>query len=181
MPCWPGRLYPSFGEAAAPARGDSGTLAGFARRRQTMDLFDTYRRMFASRDNRETVIWWCCGVVASHREGVGEVPLAHAETIMAYRMRDLRKAIASTSTMAQKPNTTSTSPSRWKSPACPGYRWARRSNCAAAKVWSSATAKRTAATRLTLSEGSTRAQCARDCLKHWPARPANAWAALRLD
>ena len=54
-----------------------------------MDVFDTYRKMFASGDPRELVIWWYCGVVTAAREGVGEVPLTQAETIMAYRTREL--------------------------------------------------------------------------------------------
>src|SRR5687767_5741805 len=47
--------------------------------------------------------------------------------------------------MAQKPKTTSTSPSRWNKPACRGNRWERRSNCLAAKVCSRAMAKIAAA------------------------------------
>ncbi len=54
-----------------------------------MDLFNAYRKMFASCDPRETVVWWYCGVVIAAREGVGEVPITQAETIMAYRTREL--------------------------------------------------------------------------------------------
>jgi hypothetical protein len=52
-----------------------------------MDLFSTYRKMFASFDD-EDVVWWYCGMVTSSREGVGPVPLTQAETIMVYRTRD---------------------------------------------------------------------------------------------
>lgn len=54
-----------------------------------MDLFDVYRRTFASRDPDELVVWWYCGFVVSRREGVGDIPLTQAETIMVYRTRDL--------------------------------------------------------------------------------------------
>ena len=54
-----------------------------------MDLLTIYCKMFASSDARETVVWWYCGVVIAAREGVGEVPITQAETIMAYRTRDL--------------------------------------------------------------------------------------------
>ena len=54
-----------------------------------MDLFNTYRKMFASLDPDELVVWWYCGFVTSAREGLGTVPLTQAETIMVYRTRDL--------------------------------------------------------------------------------------------
>ena len=54
-----------------------------------MNLFNAYRKMFASLDASETVIWWYCGTVTTVREGVGEIPHTQAETIMAYRSRDL--------------------------------------------------------------------------------------------
>ena len=54
-----------------------------------MDLYDAYRKMFASRDPDERVVWWYCGFVVSGREGVGEIPLTQAETIMVYRTRDV--------------------------------------------------------------------------------------------
>jgi|GEM_PF-4659722 len=53
-----------------------------------MNLFDTYRKMFASFDDEE-VVWWYCGVLMSQREGVGIVPMTQAETIMVYRTRDI--------------------------------------------------------------------------------------------
>ena len=53
-----------------------------------MNLFNAYRKMFASFDD-EVVVWWYCGVVMSQREGVGVVPLTQAETIMVYRTRDV--------------------------------------------------------------------------------------------
>ncbi len=54
-----------------------------------MNLFNAYRKMFASFDTEEEVVWWYCGVVMSQREGVGVVPLTQAETIMVYRTRDI--------------------------------------------------------------------------------------------
>lgn len=54
-----------------------------------MDLFDAYRKTFASLDPDELVVWWYCGFVVSRREGTGEIPLTQAETIMVYRTRDL--------------------------------------------------------------------------------------------
>ena len=53
-----------------------------------MDLFDAYRKMFAAPAG-EDVVWWYCGVVLSTREGVGQIPLTQAETIMVYRTTDL--------------------------------------------------------------------------------------------
>ena len=54
-----------------------------------MDLFEAYRKTFASRDPTQRVVWWYCGFVVSRREGVGEIPLTQAETIMVYRTRDV--------------------------------------------------------------------------------------------
>ena len=54
-----------------------------------MDLFSAYRRTFATFDPDELVVWWYCGVVVSNREGVGQVPITQAETIMVYRTRDV--------------------------------------------------------------------------------------------
>lgn len=53
-----------------------------------MDLYTAYRRMFATLDD-ETVVWWYCGGVVAPREGVGAVPQVQAETIMAFRTRDI--------------------------------------------------------------------------------------------
>src|SRR5690606_13143376 len=53
-------------------------------------------------------------------------------------------AIHSTRTSAQKPNTTSTSPSRCQTPAWRGYLCARPSKYLVAKVWMMATANRAA-------------------------------------
>ena len=53
-----------------------------------MDLYTTYRKMFASLDD-ERVVWWYCGGVTAPREGVGSVPHVQAETIMVYRTRDV--------------------------------------------------------------------------------------------
>ena len=61
--------------------------------------------------------------------------------------------IAATSTAAQKPNTTSTSPSRWNSPAWRGWRYARRSNTLVESVCSTATANRAVATSSTVRMG----------------------------
>ena len=52
-----------------------------------MDLFNAYRKMFASLDD-ELVVWWYCGGVVSQRQGVGTVPHVQAETLMVYRTRD---------------------------------------------------------------------------------------------
>jgi len=54
-------------------------------------------------------------------------------------------AMQAISTKAQKPNTTSTSPSKWNRPACCGWRCARVSKNLAPKVCSSATPNSTAA------------------------------------
>src|SRR5690606_24643557 len=48
------------------------------------------------------------------------------------------------STMAQKPKTTSTSPSRCQMPACWGWAWASRSKILVEKVWRTASPKRAA-------------------------------------
>jgi hypothetical protein len=53
-----------------------------------MDLFTAYRKMFASFDDKP-VVWWYCGGVTAHREGVGMVPIVQAETLMVYRTREL--------------------------------------------------------------------------------------------
>lgn len=53
-----------------------------------MDLFDAYRKMFATR-GPETVVWWYCGIVTAQKEGLGVIPQTQAETIMAYRTRDV--------------------------------------------------------------------------------------------
>ncbi len=53
-----------------------------------MDLFNTYRKMFASFDS-EDVVWWYTGVVLSHKEGLGQIPQTSAETIMVYRTLDV--------------------------------------------------------------------------------------------
>jgi hypothetical protein len=53
-----------------------------------MDLFTTYRKMFATLAD-EPVVWWYCGGVTAPREGVGLVPHVQAETIMVYRTRDV--------------------------------------------------------------------------------------------
>jgi len=53
-----------------------------------MDMFNAYRKMFATLDD-ELVVWWYCGGVVSHREGVGAVPHVQAETLMVYRTRDV--------------------------------------------------------------------------------------------
>jgi hypothetical protein len=54
---------------------------------RAMDLYSTYRKMFATLAD-ERVVWWYCGGVTAPREGVGLVPHVQAETIMVYRSRD---------------------------------------------------------------------------------------------
>ena len=54
-----------------------------------MDLFNAYRKTFASLDPEELVVWWYCGFVVAARDGVGTVPITQAETIMVYRTRDV--------------------------------------------------------------------------------------------
>ena len=51
---------------------------------QKLDVFDTYRRIFFTDGNGE-VCWWYCGVVFSEIDGLGNVPISQAETIMLYR------------------------------------------------------------------------------------------------
>jgi len=57
--------------------------------RSRMDLFNAYRKTFASLDPDELVVWWYCGFIVRAREGLGKVPLTQAETIMVYRTRDI--------------------------------------------------------------------------------------------
>ena len=53
-----------------------------------MDYFDTYRKMFTSTTN-EDVCWWYCGAVFKQIEGLGEVPMSQAETLMAFKTESL--------------------------------------------------------------------------------------------
>jgi hypothetical protein len=73
-----------------PLRGAGGPIIEATRTEMApfMDLFNTYRKMFASLDD-EPVVWWYCGGVTAPRLGVGSVPHVQAETIMAYRTRSL--------------------------------------------------------------------------------------------
>lgn len=48
-----------------------------------MDIFNAYRKLFASTNN-ESVCWWYCGVVSADFEGFGDLPRFQAETVMVF-------------------------------------------------------------------------------------------------
>ena len=48
-----------------------------------MNIFDAYRKLFATTTN-ENVCWWYCGVVSAEFEIVGDMPRFQAETIMVF-------------------------------------------------------------------------------------------------
>jgi hypothetical protein len=49
-----------------------------------MDIFNAYRKLFASTTD-EDVCWWFCGTIVSNLEGLCEVPICQAEFIMSYK------------------------------------------------------------------------------------------------
>ena len=49
-----------------------------------MDHFAAYRKLFSSTGN-DDVCWWYCGMVFTDIDGLGEVPMSQAETLMAFK------------------------------------------------------------------------------------------------